>query len=308
VRLPLKGQATGLLTADGANTPALSLDQAFRIDLKVMTWNPDAAMWSVRHLFAQKVHGGSTRVGQQTAMVAPAQLNVEGWRFLESGCVVFLLCSVWEHARMFRERNAARRSTPRVNQLLQLSGEVTLLVSSLLYLVLLSMNLTLHIAASFPVYDDLYAAARFLLLRKRPPGVGGGGGSPCGGDVAERLAWAPYSGAPTPRWALADDARGLHELFSAIARLEQLDLLTQVYQILAALGLLLFVMGLVQRMGALNLRMRFVENVLECSKSDLIHLMAIIAPIGSVFVLLGHVMLGEQVSALCCARGFSWGC
>jgi hypothetical protein len=185
VRLPLKGQATGLLTADGANTPALSLDQAFRIDLKVMTWNPDAAMWSVRHLFAQKVHGGSTRVGQQTAMVAPAQLNVEGWRFLESGCVVFLLCSVWEHALMFRKRNAARRSTPRVNQLLQLSGKVTLLVSSLLYLVLLSMNLTLHIAASFPVYDDLYAAARFLLLKKRPPGVGGGGGSPCGGDVAE---------------------------------------------------------------------------------------------------------------------------
>jgi hypothetical protein len=123
-----------------------------------------------------------------------------------------------------------------------------------------------------------------------------------------RLAWDPAAGAPTPRWALADDARGLHELFSAIARLEQLDLLTQVYQILAALGLLLFVMGLVQRMGALNLRMRFVENVLECSKSDLIHLMAIIAPIGSVFVLLGHVMLGEQVSALCCARGFSWGC
>jgi hypothetical protein len=90
--------------------------------------------------------------------------------------------------------------------------------------------------------------------------VGGGGGSPCGGDVAEDqtllegdyangliddtmsslyitgLAWDPAAGAPpAPRWALADDARGLHGLLGAIARLEQLDLLTQVYQILAAL-------------------------------------------------------------------------
>jgi hypothetical protein len=67
-------------------------------------------------------------------------------------------------------------------------------------------------------------------------------------------------------------------------------------------GLLLVITGLVQRMGAHSLRLRFVENVLECSKSDLVHLIAIIAPLSSCFVLLGHVMLGEQVRGIYVAR------
>jgi len=130
-----------------------------------------------------------------------------------------------------------------------------LLASSVLYVVMLHMNLTMDVPASFAVYDHLFAAARFLLTAKRPDGFTAD--SPCGPDKRIR-SWDVLT-PPLPRWAKADDARGLQSLLRSSERLERLASMCNYYQTLAAVGLLLFVAGIVQRLGVVNVRMRFVE-------------------------------------------------
>lgn len=142
-------------------------------------------------------------------------------------------------------------------------SQLLLFVSGVLYVVMLHLNLTLEVPASFAVYDHLFSAARFLLSAKRPDGFTAD--SPCGPD--KRIRSWNASAPPLPRWARADDARGLQSLMRSFERLERLAMMCAVYQVFAAAGLLLFVAGIVQRMGVVNVRMRFVEvrHALRCT-------------------------------------------
>ena len=55
-----------------------------------------------------------------------------------------------------------------------------------------------------------------------------------------------------------------------------------------------FIAGLLQRLGSVNRRMRFVEDTLRIGAVELIHLLALILPLGGILVILGHVSLGDQ--------------
>ena len=133
--------------------------------------------------------------------------------------------------------------------------QMTVLAASALYGAVLYINLTLRMPATFVIYDSLFAEARFLLTAKRPDGLTSP--SPCGADVPD-VSWDPDA-PPSPRWALADDARGLHSLLNSIDRLERLANVGALYHWLVSLGLLLFALGVVQEMGAINIRMRFIQ-------------------------------------------------
>ena len=231
--------------------------QLYSVSLKTVTFNADESQWAVRTLFAQKQRGGSLRVGEETRVVRAAQLRADSpLRYLEVLCILYLLLTTAEHGlavkaivQRWRPRvdsdgvdlvgtletlatldtNVRRRG--KVDQVLQLSGKVTLLVANALYAAMLYLNLTLEMPVSLLVYDHLFAAARFLLPARREAGAGAA--SPCGVDVPDP-AWDPAA-PPPPRWALADDERGLQSLLGAIGRLERLDQLERLYALCAAM-------------------------------------------------------------------------
>jgi hypothetical protein len=199
-------------------------------------------------------------VGDVTAVVGSPRLRAgDPLRFLEALCLVFLLVTAAQHflavqATLRRWRPAVHadgdlmdllgtletlatldtdvRRKGKVDQLLQLSGKLCLLAANATYAALLYINLTLRVPATFVIYHHLFAAARFLLVSKRAAGMGGS--SPCGADVPGDAAW-DAAAPPLPRWALADDARGLRSLLGTIQRLEQLASLCSLYQLLASL-------------------------------------------------------------------------
>lgn len=65
-------------------------------------------------------------------------------------------------------------------------------------------------------------------------------------------------------------------------------------RISAAQGISLFIGGLLQRMGSVNRRMRFVEDTVRIGAIELMHLLALILPLGGLLTMLGHVSLGDQ--------------
>jgi hypothetical protein len=231
--------------------------QLHSVRVRTVTFNADQSQWAVRTLFAQKQRGGSLRVGQESRVIRAAQLRADSaLRYLEALCVVYLLLTTAEHGLAVKA--IVRRWRPRVDsdgvdlvgtleslatldtdvqrkgqvdQVLQLSGKLALLVANALYITVLYLNLTLEMPVSLRVYDQLFAAARFLLPARREAGVTAT--SPCGVDVPDP-AWDPAA-PPPPRWALEADERGLQSLLGAIGRLERLERLERFFALCAAM-------------------------------------------------------------------------
>jgi len=231
--------------------------QLYSVSVKTVTFNADQSLWAVRTLFAQKQRGGSLRVGRESRVLRAAQLRADSpLRYLEALCLVYLLLTTAEHGlavkaivRRWRPRVDADgvdlvgtleslatldtdvRRKGEVDQVLQLSGKLALLAANALYITMLYLNLTLEMPVSVRVYDQLFAAARFLLTARREAGTVAS--SPCGVDVPDP-AWDPAA-PPPPRWALADDERGLQSLLGAIGRLERLERLERFWGLCAAM-------------------------------------------------------------------------
>lgn len=91
--------------------------QANRVDVKLTTWNPDEAKWVVRHLWSQRAHGGSLRVGERAVVVASLELKLEAMRVLELVCGAVLLFVSWQHCRhLARELPRRLRSKKNVKE------------------------------------------------------------------------------------------------------------------------------------------------------------------------------------------------
>jgi hypothetical protein len=71
--------------------------QAYRVDVKLTTWNPDEAKWAVRHLWAKRVRGGSLKLGEKAEVVTALTLKLEAMRVLELVGGAVLLLVTWQH-------------------------------------------------------------------------------------------------------------------------------------------------------------------------------------------------------------------
>jgi hypothetical protein len=96
--------------------------QAYRVDVKLTTWNPDEAKWVVRHLWAKSLRGGSLKLGEKAVVVAALKLKLEWMRVLELVSGAVLLFDSWQHCRhLSRELPRRLRSKKKVKK----KGEAT---------------------------------------------------------------------------------------------------------------------------------------------------------------------------------------